>query len=178
MNTAYQYQIKATNSIGAATAYSPTISITTCTIPGTANAPTSTDIEPTYITMTYTALSGATANGVCAGTSITHYSLEYSTNAVSWTVVNTNTAQLLTSITYTLSSGTFVGLSNQYFRMRALNGAGWGPYSATTTVVADSIPGVMTTPTLGAIHPYNATINWTNLTSPTNGGANCTFYLL
>lgn len=62
--------------------------------------------------------------------------------------------------------------------MRALNGVGWGPYSANTSVTADSIPGVMTAPVLGAIHPYNATINWVDLTSPTNGGASCTFYLL
>lgn len=57
--------------------------------------------------MTYVALSGNTAIGG-AGTSITHYSLEYyQSSGNTWVVVNTNTSQLLTSITYSLSSGIF-----------------------------------------------------------------------
>ncbi|MFM8871433.1 MAG: fibronectin type III domain-containing protein [Actinomycetota bacterium] len=106
-----------------------------------------------------------------AGSSITDYRVEYSSNGGgSWTVFDDGVS--------TTTSATVTGLVNgtsYTFRVAALNSQGTGSYATFTAATPFSVPGAPTTvtPTAGS---SQATVSWTAPAS--NGGSAVTGYAI
>ena len=125
--TTYKFRIKAKNPNGLSAAYSSITAITTDAVPAKMGRPqaAAANINPTNALFTWTNLTTATETG---GDPITHYSLEWASSASTWTVLNTDTSQLLANITHNFGSVCTSG-STRVYRIRARNRVGWGPYS-------------------------------------------------
>jgi len=106
-----------------------------------------------------------------AGSSITDYRVEYSSNGGgSWTVFNDGVS--------TTTSATVTGLVNgtsYTFRVAALNSQGTGSYATFTAATPFSVPGAPTTVTFTAGNSQ-ATVSWTAPAS--NGGSAVTGYAI
>lgn len=91
---------------------------------------------------------------------ITFYQLEYSLQStISWEVLTT-TPYLMTTFNHTLASGVFNAGAAYYYRIKAWNNVGAGPYSTYLSIVANNVPQGMNTPAGGTINPMNVTITW------------------
>jgi hypothetical protein len=105
-----------------------------------------------------------------------------------WKIISSTSANdtaKFTSFQHNLPPGIFAGDvfpsgQTQCYRVRPFfNGV---PQVSTAInyvqVGADSVPGVMAEPVLVEINPYNATVKWSELVYPFNGGDAITFYQL
>ena len=156
--TKYQVQVQATNHAGAS-GWSDTAKAAPRTVPATPAAPTlAAGHEKLAVTWT------APSNG---GSAITGYKVRHSTDGTTWTT----TAKLGTSLSYDIT-----GLTNgtEYqVQVQAVNTAGSGSWSDSTTATPRTFPGKPDAPTLAAGNQKLA-VTWT---APTNtGGSAITGY--
>ena len=102
------------------------------------------DINPYWIKLTWTPLTFGTDTG---RDTITFYDLQWDqgTNQVSWTSVQAESAGVVTL--FNLTSVTIFPIGGKlYFRLRAKNNVGYGPFSTAYEVLCDDIPQRMNTP--------------------------------
>ncbi|HET6530911.1 MAG TPA: peroxidase family protein [Actinoplanes sp.] len=157
--TAYRFRVLATNAAGDGPFSALSTAVTPSTVPGTPVIGTAT-AGNAQATITWTA---PVSDG---GSPITGYTVER-TNGT--TVVLANVAATARSFTATgLANGTAYS-----FRVRAVNAAGAGAFSAGATVTPATVPGV---PAIGAATAGNASavVRWTEPAN--NGGSAITRY--
>ena len=175
--TPYTFRVSATNTAGTGPA-STTTSATPRTVPGAPTGLAATvRCRPTVSARVRWPCPGRrrAANG---GSTITDYLVEYSANGgTSWTTFNDATS--------TVTSATVTGLTNgtaYTFRVSAVNAAGTGPASTTTSATPRTVPGAPTGLTATAALPANGVgsgevrLSW--IAPISNGGSTITDYVI
>ena len=81
------------------------------------------------------------------------------------TILNVNLVSSATSYSFTRASYTYLANTNYYFRVYAVNAAGFGAMASITTVLSPTVPIKMAAPTVSTINPLNIVINWVALTT-------------
>jgi YD repeat-containing protein len=150
-NVTYWYQVRATNTGGLDGNYSSAASVTTAVdpevaVPGAPGAPTYDYVTTAYLCVIWTEATGAVS-----------YKVERAPDASgapgSWTQI----AASVTSL-WSCDSGV-AGNTSYWYRVRATNAGGDGPYSTSTAVMTGPIaPG---TPTFTDVGEHTVTVNWT-----------------
>jgi Fibronectin type III domain len=103
--------------------------------------------------------------------SITNYQLDYQLkDANAWATVVTQTS------TSTTHSMTFSSGAYYQYRVRAANTHGWGPYSDSLELQADSVPVQMAVPTSTTVEPFKIKVSWTTLTTDAEIGRDAITY--
>eukprot|EP00435_Cladocopium_sp_Y103_P058368 s316_g20.t1 len=107
---------------------------------------------------------------VNGGVAVDLYEVSMNENSQGWTVVATNAATDLSTLTQGCTKGNDVK-----FRIRARNAVGWGKYGSEVTTVCASYPAKMAAPTRSTSTRTSITVLWT---PPDNMGASITSYRL
>ena len=162
-NSAHEAQVRARNSVGTQTTWSPSGRATPmASVPGR--------ISSISLTNTQSSIQGRWGAPEDGGSTITGYTVQYSTNSdlSSPTTVNT-TSRIVTVLN--LTTGT-----RYYFRVRATNAVGSGEYSPIANIVRQppaNVPGQVPAAPQGNV--VSDCINWTWRT-PSDGGSQITSF--
>lgn len=70
-----------------------------------------------------------------------------------------------TSYSFYRAAYTYLANTNYYFRVYAINAAGFGAMASITTVLTPTVPIKMAAPTVTTINPLNIVVNWVGLTT-------------
>lgn len=163
--TGYVFRVAARNSAGTGAFSSASATVTPRTTPAAPASVTGTPAN-SQVALSWTAPSST------GGSTITDYTVQYSSNSGStWTTFNDGTA--------TTTSATVTGLTNGFtytFRVAARNAAGVGAYSAqSAAVVPCTVPGRPTDLT-GTVSGGDLSLSWTAPAS--DGGSVITDYVV
>jgi len=107
---------------------------------------------------------------VNGGVAVDLYEISMNENNQGWTVVATNAATDLSTLTQGCTKGNAVS-----FRIRARNAVGWGKYGTEVPTICASYPAKMTAPTRSTSTRTSITVLWT---PPDNMGSAITTYRL
>jgi hypothetical protein len=83
-----------------------------------------------------------------------------------WTDLMSSVTTVVLAYNHTVTTKFLPGNYNNY-RVRAMNGVGWGPYSDTLNVLTPIAPTFMNLPTAVSIDPKAIVISWTPLDNST-----------
>jgi len=140
--------------------------------------PTLVSVDPKKIVITWV---DVTADADVGRDPIIFYSVEWdqglgTANAANWVALNTNgTDNRVTTFTHN-SATVFTPNINVNYRVRPLNSVGWGPYSGYLSVLTDTYPLSMPSPTLFSCTPYQIVLNWTDITADAQTGRDLIIY--
>jgi len=156
-NMTYWYRVGATNSTGSS--YSASAPVTTpvdpgTPVPGMPGTPTYSSVTASYLYVNWTTVTGAAS-----------YKIERAPDASGAPGTWTQIASGVTALTYLNSSGLTANTA-YWYRVRATNAGGDGPYSAASSVM--TLPNAPGTPTFSNVASHSVTVNWT---APTGGAA-------
>lgn len=178
--TSIKFRTYARNRVGYGE-YSTTVTAITDKFPQYMNTPVATQVTPSSITLTWTELTLSSQTG---GDAVTFYELEWEQTSGVWVALTSQATdgKVLTK-THTLSVGQiFPSGSTIKYRARGMNGVGFGVYSATCSVQADSVPLFMNAPNdvlQSDITPYSIKVIWSGITLDTDTGRDpVTYYEL
>jgi hypothetical protein len=150
-NTIYYYRVRARNSVGSATTWSPLASILTDNYPTATTTLTAGTIEPFSMKFSWTAVP-TSDNGRDL---ITFYVIEsYNYATSTWGQLNSDYNNVYFEFEYTPASGYFPASTAYKFRVRPKNGVGYSTGSSNeVSVLSDGVPNGMYTPTAGTVNP-------------------------
>jgi hypothetical protein len=178
--TSIKFRTYARNRVGYGE-YSTTVTAISDKYPQYMNTPVATQVTPSSITLTWTELTLSSQTG---GDAVTYYELEWEETTGVWVALTSQATdgKVLTK-THTLSAGQiFPSGSSIKYRARGMNGVGFGVYSATCSVQADSVPLFMNAPNdvlQTDITPYSIKVTWSGITLDTDTGRDpVTYYEL
>lgn len=159
MSTQY-YRLKAKNNVGLATVSSPVLAVVTDSVPIGMTSITNGTINPTDITITWSALTDPMLNG---GDLPNFYGVQwYNSGTLAWQDLNTGGALAL-SYTHTMAS-IFPSASTQKYRVYPKNGVGIGSvYSNILVVLCDEYPIAAVTMSIKDVQPKSLTVQWSEL---------------
>jgi hypothetical protein len=157
-NLTYWYQVRATNAAGLDGAYSALAGVTTArdpgiVVPGAPGPPTYSNLTATSLYVSWTAAAGAVS-----------YKVERAPNASGSPGTWTPIASGVTSLNYLNSALT--ANTAYWYRVRATNAGGDGPYTAASSVL--TLPNAPGTPTFSNVAYNTVTVGWA---APTGGAA-------
>ena len=150
------------NRVGFGTTYSSEVTIKADEVPIRMNTPTASTISPKSITIAWSAI---TADADTGRDSVIYYQLQHrQTSSDSWTILNTNTAVLITTFSH-VSATVYPQNFNFEYKVCAQNQVGMGACSSTLIVLTDETPTFMNTPTVtnANINPRWIKIDWAAL---------------
>ncbi|HEY6888060.1 MAG TPA: fibronectin type III domain-containing protein, partial [Solirubrobacter sp.] len=157
-NVTYYYRVRGTNASGVDGDYSGVSSVTTpvdpaVALPAAPGGPTYSSVSPTYLYVGWAAAAGAVS-----------YKIERAPDAAGAPGAWAQLTSGVTSVSY-FSSGLTANTA-YWYRIRATNAGGDGPYSSATAVMTG--PGAPGAPTFSGLGPYSVTVSWT---APVSGAA-------
>ena len=123
-------------------------------------AVTVTAIHGKSISLSWTNVS---ANADCGRDPVVFYSVECDFATGTYTVLNSASEGFYVAYTHT-SLTAYPQNVNFNYRVRPMNGVGYGPYSTAVTAVTCSIPLSMVSPSLFGVYYNQISLNWTDIT--------------
>lgn len=81
-----------------------------------------------------------------------------------WTEITSSSSGVAYEFTHSSGTNSFANNTVFRYRLKAMNGVGYGPYSDELSVTSDRTPLQMAVPTHGTVTPSSIIVNWVLLT--------------
>jgi hypothetical protein len=110
------------------------------------------------------------------GDPVVYYELQWFDYTIEDWIILTTPSEIIQYEFLISRTEIFPSGSEQYFRLRAENGVGFGAFSTEFTIVADSVPTFAYMPTNTSVSPTTMTFVWQEITSLTHTGGDPVVY--
>ena len=138
-------------------------------------SPASAPDAPTNLSVTPNAVKGFALSWNAPGDNgqpITTYTVQWSTDNATWTTYGTTTSATSLNVT---DPGTWTNGTLYYFKVKATNSIGDGPYSSSASGTSWAVPSAPGSLTVGTVTPTTIPLTWT---APSDGGTAITDYVV